>query len=211
MKKLVVFDLDSTLLDGESINTVLEQTITSHDLLNELEVIRAEAMQGKRALSDSLRQRVALLKGLKLQNLQDICQTIPWIHGAKETIQHFKKNGYITICLSGSFRTVTRRTIIELGMDAYCCNTLEHRNNVLTGEISGALMSHESKGFVLKKIQKALSISPQNTIAVGDGANDLSMFSYADTSIAFCMNDELSKKARHTIKDKNLLLVLDFI
>ena len=211
MQKLAVFDLDSTLLNGESINTVLGYIVSDKTNLKKLESIRAKSMRGELALEHSLQQRIRFFNGMSLIQLQHICQNIPWNKGAKETIQQLKQRGYVTLCLSGGFRTVTRRAITELGMDAYCCNTLEHQYGKLTGKINGQLMQHQSKGNLLKKIQDTLNIKPKNTLVVGDGANDLSMFEFASTRVAFCAQDTLKEQATHIIKRKDLREVLNIL
>lgn len=209
--KLAVFDLDSTLLDGESINVVLESILTDSDQKKKLEMIRSMGMSGELDLETSLKQRIDFFEGLSLTKLNQICQKIAWTQGAQETIRKLKEEGYLTICLSGGFRTVSRRVISELDMDAYCCNTLEHENNVLTGKISGQLMSHQSKGHALCKIQRELDISPENTLVVGDGANDLSMFECAGTSVAFCANESLNSQATDVITNNDLSEILSLL
>ena len=209
--KLAVFDLDSTLLDGESINVVLEAILTDSDQKRDLEAIRAKGMSGELDLETSLKQRIAFLEGLSLNKLNQICQEISWTQGAQETIRKLKEEGYLTVCLSGGFRTICRRVITELGMDAYCCNTLGHENNVLTGTISGQLMNHQRKGHVLANIQRELGIRPENTLVVGDGANDLSMFKLAGISVAFCAHESLLSEATQVITNKDLSEVLLFL
>ena len=211
MKKLAVFDLDSTLLDGESINVILNHRLHNPDEKKRLENIRARAMSGELDLESSLKQRIALFKGISLQELRTLCQAISWTKGAQATITALKDRGYLTVCLSGGFRTITRRCVDELGVDAYCCNRLAHSNGVLTGAISGSLMHHKSKGEVLNNIQLSLNISPQDTLVVGDGANDLSLFDYADTRIAFCAQRVLQEQATHIIRDRELSQLLDCI
>jgi len=208
MTKLAVFDFDSTLLNGESINLVLEQILADPIEKQKLESIQKQGMLGDLALQTSLEQRIIFFKNLRLNTLNQICQTLPWTTGAKETITTLKDKGYLTVCLSGGFRTATRRVITELGVDAYCCNTLEVNNDKLTGKISGSLRHHDSKGILLQKIQQALSVTPQDTVVVGDGANDLSMFSYANTSIAFCAQDALKQQASHVVNSKDLSKIL---
>jgi len=206
--KLAVFDFDSTLLEGESINIVLDTILDSESDKATLENIRAKAMCGEIDLENSLKQRIAYFKGLKLNSLNSICMTMPWTQGAKETIIQLKKNGYATLCLSGGFRTATRRVIKELDVDAYCCNTLAHKKRVLTGLVSGELLHHHSKGKMLKNIQRELNISPSDTLVVGDGANDISMFKQADTCIAFNAQDALKEHATCIIESKNLRDIL---
>ncbi len=208
MNKLAVFDLDSTLLSVESINTVLNQILESPDDKDKLESIRAQGMRGEIDLESSLKQRIALFKGLKLEKLKQLCNAMPWTKGAQDTITELQQRGYFTVCLSAGFRTATQRVISELGMDDYYCNTLEHKHDILTGVISGELMHHESKGKALIKIQKELNISPKETLVVGDGANDLSMFKHAEISVAFCAQDILKNQATYIIESGDLSDIL---
>ena len=208
MEKLAVFDLDSTLLEGESINLILNHILKDPDKKNALEQIQHQGMTGEIDLETSLKHRIAFFEGLPLQKLKTLCSTFAWTKGAKENITELKKRGYLTVCLSGGFRTITRRTIEELGLDAYCCNHLTHENGILNGEISGNLLQHESKGELLNIIQTQLKITPQNTLVVGDGANDLSLFSHAKIKIAFCAQEILKEKASHIIETKDLREIL---
>lgn len=211
MNKLAVSDLDSTLLDGECIDIVLEHIIQNSELKHQLKEIRTQGMSGEIDLESSLNQRIALFEGLPLSELDNVCKAIPWVPNAKSTIATLKRNGYYTVCLSGAFRTITRRVMTELDFDAYCCNTLDHKAGFLTGKITGELMHHQSKGKRLSEIQTELGITPENTIAVGDGANDVSMFEYADKKIAFCAEQMVIEQANCVINAKDLSQVLTFI
>ncbi|MCL4112285.1 UNVERIFIED_CONTAM: hypothetical protein GTU68_022779 [Idotea baltica] len=198
-------------MDGECIDFVLDQIIQSDEKKQQLKSIRNNGMRGKLDLQTSLEQRIAYFKGLSVYQLENICQTLPWILNAKKTITELKQRDYLTLCLSGAFRTATRRVIHDLGVDAYCCNTLEIKDGLLTGKISGALKHHHSKGNMLAMIQQELGISPQHTIAVGDGANDLSMFAHANKKIAFCAETVVIEQANCVIENKDLSEVLGFI
>ncbi len=211
MNKLAVFDLDSTLLAVESINNVLDNILDNTEDKNNLDAIRAQGMRGEIDLEASLKQRITFFKGLELERLRELCQIMPWTAGAKATITELKQRGYFTLCLSAGFCTATRRVISELDVDAYYCNALEHQNGILTGLISGGLMQHESKGGFLMEIQEKLEFSPANTLVIGDGANDLSMFQHADTRIAFCAQNILKDQATHIIERKDLREVLNIL
>ncbi len=211
MNKLAVFDLDSTLLDGECIDIVLHHIIQNPQIKQHLATIRMQGMSGEIDLQRSLNQRICLFEGLSLGELNKVCMAIPWVLNARKTIAVLKQKGYYTVCLSAAFRTITRRVMTELDMDAYCCNTLAHKKGVLTGGINGAFMQHHSKGHCLYLIQKNLGISPENTVAIGDGANDVSMFAYAGKKIAFCAEEVLVKQANCVINKKDLSQVLSFV
>ena len=210
MTKLAVFDFDSTLMDGECIDIVLKEVVQDSQSIQNLEALRAKGMRGEVDLQQSLEQRISHFRGLSLDRLEAICQTLPWMLNAKTTIAELKQRGYFTLCLSGAFRTATRRVLSDLRMDAYCCNTLESKNGILTGVINGNLMHHHSKGEMLAMIQAELNISKKNTIAIGDGANDLSLFAYAEKKVAFCAQAILIEKANCVIENKDLSEILPF-
>lgn len=210
MNKLAVFDFDATLLDAESIDAVLAQIVKDEKTQRELMQVRAQGMRGDIELHQSLAQRIRYFKGTTPIQLEQICRTLPWMTNAKKTIAVLKCKGYFTLCLSGGFRTATRRVITHLGMDAYCSNSLILSNGVCTGELSGKLLHHLSKGKVLAQIQAELNITPANTLAVGDGANDVSMFAHAGVSIAFCAHQRVKQQASVVIENKDLSEVLAF-
>ncbi len=153
MNKLAVFYLDSTLLAVENINTILNKILSDPEKKKKLEAIRAQSMRGDIDLETSLKQRVALFKGLELEKLKQLCNVMPWTTGAQETITELRQRGYFTVCLSAGSHTVTRRTVNELGVNAYYCNTLEHRHGILTELILGDLMHHDSKGEFSQKLK----------------------------------------------------------
>ena len=165
--KLAVFDFDSTLMDGETIEIIASEI----GIQEEVAAITKRAMEGELDFFDSLTYRVSLLKGIKESRVNEICHNLPYMTGAKETILELKKLGYIVVCFSGGFKNATEHAKNILGYDADFSNILHAQNGILTGKVGGEMMFSDSKGQMLKRLQSVLNVSPANTIAVGDGAN----------------------------------------
>jgi phosphoserine phosphatase len=202
--KLAVFDYDSTLMDGETIDFLAED----FGIRDEISEITEDAMNGRIDFFESLNRRVSLLKGLDYKKAIDICRSLPLTKGAKETVNELKKNGFIVVCFSGGFNIATSYTKEQIGLNEDFSNTLHHKNGTLTGLVSGEMMFSDSKGYMLQKIQNVLNIKKENTVAIGDGANDLSMFLHSGTKIAFCAKEALKKEANIIIETRDLQEVL---
>ncbi len=205
--KLAVFDFDSTLMDGETLEFLAREI----GIEKEVKEITDSAMRGEIDFFESLQQRVKLLKGLKVETVNRICENLPVMNGAKETINSLKDRGYKVICFSGGFKNATIPFMKKLGLDCEFSNILHTKDGILTGLVGGEMMFNDSKGQMLYRLQRLLDISPANTIAVGDGANDLSMFEYAEKRIAFCAKPVLRKQANIIIEKKDLTFILDKI
>jgi len=204
---LAVFDFDSTLMDGETIDFLAEPL----GLKDKVASITEMAMRGELDFFESLIMRVKLLEGLEEKRVDEICHSLPYMKGAKEVIAELKNRGYKVVCFSGGFKNATSYAKDILGFDADFSNVLHSKNGVLTGLVGGEMMFNNSKGEMLKRLQSVLGISKDDTIAVGDGANDLSMFEYAATRVAFCAKDVLKKEANIIIEEKDLTKILEFI
>lgn len=203
--KLAVFDFDSTLMDGETIDMIADEC----GIKEEVSKITEKAMQGEMDFFESLTTRVSLLKGLNFSKVENICKNVPLMNGAKETVTGLKKAGFTVICFSGGFKSATSPAGKYLGLDADFSNILHHKNSILTGQVGGEMMFNSSKGEMLTRIQNILRITPKETLAVGDGANDLSMFAFAETRVAFCAKEILKKEATMVINKKDLTQILD--
>jgi phosphoserine phosphatase len=206
-KKLAVFDFDSTLMDGETIDFLACEL----KIEEEVAAITELAMSGQMDFFESLTKRVGLLKGLDYKKVDEICHNLPYMNGAKETIKELKAKDYIVVCFSGGFRNATSYAKDILGYDADFSNILHDRDGILTGLVGGDMMFGDSKGDMLQRLQNILQITPSNTIVTGDGANDLSMFKYADTKIAFCAKDVLKEASTHQINSKDLSKILELV
>lgn len=203
--KLAVFDFDSTLMDGETIDFFAEEL----GIGEKVAAITEEAMSGRLDFFESLQQRAALLKGLDFSVVKKISENLPYMPGAKETIAALKAKGLTVVCFSGGFRTATGYAKDILGYDADFSNVLHEKDGFLTGLVGGDMMFSHSKGDMLVRLQKILGVSQEETLVCGDGANDLSMFAHAGTRVAFCAREILEKEANIIIKEKDLTKILE--
>lgn len=203
--KLAVFDFDSTLMDGETIDFLakplgLEEKVAS---------ITEKAMAGELDFFESLIERVSLLKGLSYKQAVDICKDLPLMPGAQKTIAELKNMGYTVVCFSGGFRIGTSPAKDKLGLDADFSNVLHEKDGVLTGLVGGDMMFGYSKGDMIQRLQNILGVTKADTLVCGDGANDLSMFEHADTRIAFCAKPVLKEAANIIIDEKDLTKIIE--
>ncbi|MBW6489233.1 phosphoserine phosphatase SerB [Sulfurimonas sp.] len=204
MLKLAVFDFDSTLMDGETIDIFAQEL----GLGEQVGKITEAAMSGELDFFESLQQRVGLLKGLEYSVVERISQNLPYMKGAQETIAELKGMGMKVVCFSGGFRSATGYAKNILGYDADFSNVLHHKNQILTGLVGGDMMFNYSKGDMLVRLQCLLGVREDETLVCGDGANDLSMFAHAGTRVAFCAREILRKEANIVIETKDLTQIL---
>jgi len=207
MLKLAVFDFDSTLMDGETIDFFAEEL----GLGEKVAAITEEAMSGRLDFFESLQQRVGLLKGLDFSVVEKISHNLPYMNGAIQTIKALKEKGMTVVCFSGGFRTATSYAKDILGYDADFSNALHVKDGKLTGLVGGDMMFNYSKGDMLTRLQNILGITKEETLVCGDGANDLSMFAHAGTRVAFCAREILEREANIIIKEKDLTKILEKI
>ena len=202
--KLAVFDFDSTLMDGETIDFLAKPL----GLEEKVAKITEEAMAGRLDFFESLIERVALLKGLQYAQAVEICKDLPLMPGAKETVAKLKEQGYKVVCFSGGFRIGTTPAKEKLGLDADFSNILHEKDGILTGLVGGDMMFGFSKGDMIQRVQAMLGVSIEDTLVAGDGANDVSMFPYAAKKVAFCAKEVLKKEANIIVDTKDLTQIL---
>lgn len=205
--KLAVFDFDSTLMNGETIDILAQE----FGLGDQVARITHEAMEGRLDFFESLTTRVGLLKNFEYKKVQEICAELPLMPGALELVQELKKMGYKVVCFSGGFRDGTTPARIKLGLDADFSNIFHHKNGLLSGLVGGDMMFGYSKGDMLQRLQALLGVSKMDTLVGGDGANDISMFAHADKRVAFCAKEVLKKEANIVIENKDLTEILKFL
>ncbi len=202
-----MFDFDSTLMDGETIDFLAQKAGVG----DEVSQITKEAMEGKIDFFEALTRRVGLLKGLHVKHAKEVCHNLPYMSGAKKTIYELKKLNVKTVVFSGGFRMATSFAKEKLDFDGEFANILHVKNDVLSGEVGGEMMFSNSKGEMLRRIQTLLNISQEETLSVGDGANDISMFEHSGLKVAFCAKEALKKHADVTIDTKDLTKILKYI
>lgn len=205
--KIAVFDFDSTLMEGETLEFIAKE----YNMEELMKQITTQAMEGKIDFFESLIKRVELLKGAKEDKVKNICENLPYTKGAKETVKELKKMGYKVVCFSGGYETATIPAQQHLGYDAQFANILHFKNGEMTGKLGGEMMFSDSKGKMLQRLQKLLNITPEDTLTVGDGANDLSMFKYAGKRAAFCAKPVLKEQANIIIENKDLTEILNYL
>jgi phosphoserine phosphatase len=197
--KLIAFDLDNVLIDGEAIDEIgklmgVEAKISE---------ITKKAMEGDLDFETSLKERVALLKGASVEDIKEVVSNIPLMKGAEETIAELKKRGYKIATITGSFEIIADRMKDDLGLDYAFSNVLHEEDGKLTGDVSGPLVTG-SKAEVLKEIMEMEKIKAEESAAVGDGANDVSMLEEAGLGIAFNAKPVLKEKADVVIDKRDL-------
>ena len=199
MIKLIAFDLDNVLIDGEAIDEIGKIA----GIQNEIAEITQKAMEGELDFETALKERVALLKGISVDDIKKVVYEVPLMEGAKEAVSELKKRGYKIATISGSFEVIANRMKDELDLDYAFSNTLHEEDGILTGEVSGPLVSG-SKADVLNDILKMEKITADECAAVGDGANDISMIEMVKLGIAFNAKPILADIADVVIEKKDL-------
>jgi len=180
-RRLVVFDMDSTLIQGE----IIDMLALEAGAEGQVGKITEAAMHGEIDFRDSLKQRVALLEGLDDAVLEKTAATLRLSEGAERVVGTLKGLGYKIGIISGGFDYFGKRLQQRLGLDYVFANTLETRDGKLTGRLSGDIIDGPKKAEILKTIAMVENISLEQTVAVGDGANDLPMLRVAGLGVAF--------------------------
>lgn len=199
-RKLVVFDMDSTLIQAEVIVELAKLVGAGR----EVDRITEAAMRGEMDFKQSFRKRVALLKGIRREQLAKVSEELPLTDGADLVTKTLKGLGYKLGILSGGFTFVGEYLKEKLGFDYMFANELDIRDGVVTGEVVGEIVDGQKKAALLRQLAQRENISLEQTIAVGDGANDLPMISIAGLGVAFNAKPLVRQKASNAISSVGL-------
>lgn len=199
-RRLVAFDMDSTLIRSE----VIDELARLAGVGDKVAAITESAMRGELDFQASFRKRVAMLKGLPESALQQVIETTPLMDGAERLIGTLRRLGYKTAILSGGFTFMGRELQRRLGIDYLHANELDLVDGVVTGEVRSEIIDGARKAHYLGEIAKAQGLSMEQVIAVGDGANDLPMLQLAGLGIAFRAKPLVRQSARQAISTLGL-------
>ncbi len=199
-RKLVVFDMDSTLIQAEVI-VELARLVGAGEQVHR---ITEAAMRGEMDFKESFRKRVALLKGIRAEQLIRLSRELPLTDGADLVAKTLKGLGYKLGILSGGFTFVGEYLKDRLGFDYMFANELDMKDGLVTGEVVGDIVDGQKKAILLRQLAQRENISLEQTIAVGDGANDLPMISIAGLGVAFNAKPLVRQKASNAISSVGL-------
>ena len=199
-RRLVAFDMDSTLIQAE----VIDELAKRAGVGKQVSAITERAMHGEMDFKESLRQRVALLKGLPESALAEVAATLKLTDGTERLMSTLKKLGYKTAILSGGFTYFGRALQRRFGFDYVFSNDLEIENGIITGKLASEIVDGARKAALLASIAQHEGFSLEQTIAVGDGANDLPMLSIAGLGIAFRAKPIVKESAKQSLNTHGL-------
>jgi phosphoserine phosphatase len=199
-RRLVAFDMDSTLIQTE----VIDELARLAGVGDEVARITEAAMRGEFDFQDSFRRRVRLLKGLPVSAFDDVVARVPLMDGAERLIATLRRLGYKTAILSGGFTFMGRALQQRLGIDHLHANELDCRDGLVTGDVVGDIVDGPRKAYYLGELARMEGLGMEQVIAVGDGANDLPMLKVAGLGIAFRAKPIVRQSARQAISTLGL-------
>lgn len=207
IKGLLVMDVDSTLIMEEGIDLLGEEAGVGEAVAT----ITERAMRGELDFEEALRERVALLKGLPASVFDKIMENIHFTPGAVELVKELKVRGYKVAIVSGGFHETVDRLANQLELDYVRANHLEVIDGVLTGQVLGEIVTKDTKKACLETWAAENGLSLSQTVAMGDGANDLPMIQTAGVGVAFCAKPIVQEQAPYQINEKDLYKLIEIL
>ena len=207
MRRLICFDMDSTLIETE----VIDELAVRAGVGDQVKAITESAMRGEIDFSESFRQRCALLKGLDVSVMQEIAENLPITEGVDRLMRILKKVGFKIAILSGGFTYFGNYLKQKYNIDYVYANELEVEDGKLTGRYVGDIVDGKRKAELLRLIAQVENVDIRQTVAVGDGANDLPMISIAGLGIAFHAKPKVKETAKQSISTIGLDGILYFL
>lgn len=207
VKRLVVLDVDSTFIQQEAIELLAAKA----GVLEQVSLITASAMRGELDFEQSLRARILLLKGLPESAINQVQKEISLTDGAEDLVSTLHSKGHIVALVSGGFIDIIEPMIRTLSIKYYKANKLEVLAGLLTGGLIGPVIDRSAKATALLEFAAATGVELKNTVAIGDGANDLDMMAAAGLSIAFNAKPIVVAAADLSINEPSLRSVIDLI
>jgi phosphoserine phosphatase len=207
VKRLVQLDVDSTFIQQEAIELLAAKA----GVLEKVSAITDSAMRGELDFEQSLRARVSLLEGLPESVLAEVQQEITLTDGAEDLVNVLHAKGHSVALVSGGFIDIIEPMIRSLSITYYKANKLEIIDGVLTGQLVGAVIDRAAKAAALRQFSNASGVEIENTVAIGDGANDLDMMAIAGLSIAFNAKPIVVQAADLAINEPSLRSVIELI
>ncbi len=204
---LLVMDVDSTLIDEE----VIDELGAAAGVGDEIASVTARAMNGELDFREALEARVALLKGLPVSIFDQVYHGVHFTNGAIDLIDALHAHDWKVGVVSGGFHEVVDRLAEDAHLDFWIANRLESNDGELTGRVLGSIVTKDVKLESLRTWADRMGIDMAQTVAVGDGANDLPMIHAAGLGVAFCAKPKVQQEAEHCLNERNLAKILDFL
>jgi len=205
--RLILFDVDSTLIKQEVIDLLADKS--GHG--REVQQITARAMKGEIDFSQALSKRVSLLEGLPESVFDEVISEISFAEGFDELFSYLRKNGFLVGAVSGGFHNVLDKLFARLQLDFLKANVLEVVDGRLTGKITAAPVDRMAKARALREFAALHKVELENTVAVGDGANDLEMIEIAGLGVSYMGKEILRQKADLHLEKAGLNALIQYL
>lgn len=205
--RLILFDVDSTLIKQEVIDLLAEKS--GHG--REVQQITARAMKGEIDFAQALSKRVSLLEGLPESVFDEVISEISFAEGFDELFSYLRKNGFLVGAVSGGFHNVLDKLFARLQLDFLKANVLEVVDGRLTGKITAAPVDRMAKARALREFAALHKVELENTVAVGDGANDLEMIEIAGLGVSYMGKEILRQKADLHLEKAGLNALIQYL